>query len=156
MGIEIERKYLINRLPEQPETYPYHLIEQAYLTKDPTIRVRKQDELYFLTYKGKGTLAHEEYNLPLTKEAYETLVAKTDSRLIRKKRILIPYQEYTIELDCFEAPFAPLIVAEVEFSSIDEANAFLPPCWFGREVTDDRRYCNSYLAFTEDLSYTSV
>ena len=32
-----------------------------------------------------------------------------------------------IELDVFAPPFAPLIMAEVEFPDIDTANAFLAP-----------------------------
>ena len=37
-------------------------------------------------------------------------------------------------------------MAEVEFASIEEANAFLPPDWFGHDVTMDRRYHNVNMA----------
>ena len=52
----------------------------------------------------------------------------------------------TIELDIFDAPFSPLILAEVEFSSETAANAFLPPPWFGQDVTFDPQYHNSSLS----------
>lgn len=150
MGMEIEKKYLTNDLPDNLDSYKYHIIEQAYLTDKPVIRVRREDDDYYMTYKGSGAkdtaLAHEEYNLPLTKESYETLKSKADGNIITKKRILIPYQSYTIELDIFDAPFAPLIIAEVEFPSIDEANDFIPPNWFGREVTGEKEYSNSFLS----------
>ena len=39
-----------------------------------------------------------------------------------------------------------LSVAEVEFATEDAADAFEPPAWFGREVTDDPRFKNQRLA----------
>ncbi len=150
MGMEIERKFTIKKLPEDLGSYDYHVIEQAYLTTEPTIRVRREDERYYMTYKGVGgcntSLSHEEYNLPLTKEAYETLASKADGNVISKKRYLIPYMGHTIELDIFAEPFKPLIIAEVEFSSVDEANDFVPPEWFEEDVTDRQEYRNAYLS----------
>ena len=150
MGMEIERKFTVKHLPEGLEDYSFHIIEQAYLTDNPVIRVRREDDSYYMTYKGVGgantSLAHEEYNLPLTKEAYDTLLSKSEGNIIRKKRILIPYGANTIELDIFDEPFKPLIIAEVEFGSEDAANDFVPPDWFGEDVTGDKRYRNSYLA----------
>ena len=52
----------------------------------------------------------------------------------------------SIELDVFDAPFAPLVLAEVEFESIEQAQAFVPPEWFGEDVTENREYSNSYLS----------
>ena len=146
--MEIERKFLITELPDDLESYPFHLIEQGYLNTDPVVRVRRQDDEFYMTYKGKGFLAREEYNLPLTREAYEHLMTKADGNIICKKRYLIPIKEsaLTIELDVFEGVFAPLIIAEVEFSSIEEAESFTPPAWFKEDVTNDRHYSNSYLS----------
>lgn len=145
--MEIEKKYLIRQLPESMEQYPHHLIEQGYLNTDPVIRVRRQDDTYYLTYKGSGMLAREEYNLPLNAESYKNLIKKADGTIINKKRYCIPFQEkYTIELDVFSPPFAPLVLAEVEFPSIEEAEAFIPPEWFGEEVTFQPEYHNSNMA----------
>lgn len=150
MGMEIERKFTVKELPSDLRSYEFHTIEQAYLVTEPTIRVRREDERYYMTYKGVGgdntSLAHEEYNLPLTKESYETLASKADGNVIRKKRYLIPYKKHTIELDIFAEPFESLIIAEVEFESVKEANAFTAPDWFDRDVTDCREYRNSYLS----------
>ena len=150
MGMEIEKKFTIKQLPADLDKYDHHMIEQAYLTTSPTIRVRREDDRYYMTYKGVGgsntSLSHEEYNLPLTAEAYETLSSKADGNIIRKKRVLIPYGSHTIELDIFDEPFRPLIIAEVEFPSVEEAEAFVPPEWFDEEVTDRREYRNAYLA----------
>ena len=52
--MEIERKFLIKELPANLEEFPFHHIEQAYLCTDPVVRIRRQDETYILTYKGKA------------------------------------------------------------------------------------------------------
>lgn len=146
--MEIERKFLVNYLPEDIDTYPFHIIEQGYLSTNPVVRVRRQDNDYYLTYKGSGLMAREEYNLPLTKESYEHMIQKADGNIISKKRYLIPIKDtnLTIELDVFKEPFAPLIMAEVEFESVESANAFTMPDWFKEDVTNDRRYHNSNMS----------
>lgn len=145
--MEIERKYLIHRLPEQYASCPFHQIEQGYLCTGPVVRIRRQDNDYYLTYKSGGMMVREEYNLPLTESAYRHLRAKTDGHLITKKRYLLPYNDkLTIELDIFEGDLAPLILAEVEFETEEEANTFTPPDWFGEDVTFSRSYHNSALS----------
>ena len=147
--MEIERKYLIKTLPENLEQYPLRVLEQGYLCTTPVVRIRKDNDKYELTYKSGGLMARQEYNLPLTADAYEHLRLKIDGRIISKKRYMLPLREYTIELDIFEGDLAPLMLAEVEFSSIEEANAFEPPEWFGEDVTFDGTYHNSYLSKME-------
>lgn len=145
--MEIERKFLIHRLPDNLNAYPFQLLEQAYLCTDPVVRVRRSDDIYTLTYKSKGLMSREEYNLPLTAESYEHLKKKADGNIIRKKRFRIPLpDELTIELDLFDSPFEELILAEVEFISKEQALSFLPPDWFGEEVTWSTEYHNSTLS----------
>nr|WP_318686149.1 CYTH domain-containing protein [uncultured Acetatifactor sp.] len=159
--MEIERKFTIKTIPENLESYPCHHIEQAYLNVNPVVRVRKQDEEYYMTYKGNGMLARDEHNLPLNRDAYYHLREKADGNIISKKRYLIPLSHpgfkqgfptppadysLTIELDVFDPPFAPLIMAEVEFGSREAAEAFVPPEWFDEEVTYNKEYHNSYMA----------
>jgi CYTH domain-containing protein len=145
--MEIERKFLIKKLPDNLEKYSSRLLEQAYLCTDPVVRVRRSDDTYTLTYKSRGLMSREEYNLPLTAESYEHLKGKADGNIIRKRRYLIPLDsDLTIELDLFDAPFQGLILAEVEFTSEDQALAFLPPEWFGEDVTWSTEYHNSTLS----------
>ena len=146
--MEIERKYLIEKeqLPKNLSDYPFHRIEQGYLCTSPVVRIRRQDDEYYLTYKGKGLMAREEYNLPLNQSSYEHLLPKADGICISKKRYLIPWDPYTIELDVFEKSLAPLIIAEVEFPSEEVANSYTPPAWFGRDVTFSSDYHNSTLS----------
>jgi CYTH domain-containing protein len=163
INMEIERKFKIESLPENLNIYPFHRIEQAYLCTNPVVRIRREDDNYYLTYKGSGMMAREETNLPLNKDAYYHLLLKADGNVISKKRYLIPLShpkvkegfptppadyELTIELDVFESPFAPLKMAEVEFGSTEAAEGFVPPEWFGEEVTYKKEYHNSYMAMS--------
>ena len=150
MGLEIEKKFLIKYLPENLSEYECHTLIQGYLNTSPVVRVRKEDNLYYLTYKGSGLLSREEYNLPLNEEAFLHLLSKADGNVISKCRYKIPYayedKIFTIELDVFDAPFEPLIIAEVEFDSEDDANSFITPEWFDKDVTFDPAYHNSNLS----------
>ena len=149
---EIERKFLIKKIPDNLDEYKKVVLEQGYLSVNPVVRVRRQDESYYLTYKGKGLMKREEYNLPLTKESFEHLIKKADGNIIRKNRYIIPIENTNlkIELDVFEKPFEDLVMAEVEFESVDEANSFVMPEWFLKDVTDDKNYQNSTLSLRKN------
>lgn len=164
--MEIERKFTLKSLPENLDQYSCRHIEQAYLNTDPVIRVRKEDDDYYLTYKGRGMLAREETNLDLNEASYYHLRAKADGNIISKTRYLIPLphpgfkagyptppDDYTltIELDVFDPPFAPLVMAEVEFGSREAAEAFMPPDWFDEDVTYNKEYHNSYMSLNINM-----
>lgn len=159
--MEIERKFTVKSLPNNLSDFPCLYLEQGYLNTDPVIRIRKQNQEYLLTYKGKGMLAREEYNLPLNADSYAHLRNKCDGNIISKRRYIIPLEapeftadcpatlkpsQLTIELDIFDAPFAPLIMAEVEFDSMEAANAFIAPDWFSEDVTYNQEYHNSTMS----------
>lgn len=158
--MEIERKFTLKKLPENLSSFPHHEIEQAYLNTSPVIRIRKQDDSYFLTYKGSGLMSREEYNLPLDEQSYLHLLKKADGNIISKTRYVIPIEnpvftkEFVplekprlfIELDVFKPPFAPLTMAEVEFSSTEMAHAFIAPDWFLEDVTQNPDYHNSNMS----------
>lgn len=148
--MEIERKFFVKNLPDRLEDFPSRLIEQAYLCVEPVIRIRRQDDDYYMTYKGAGLMSREEYNLPLTREAYEHLLPKADGTVIAKRRYVIPleapWEGLSIELDLFSGSWEGLVIAEVEFPDEKTARAFCPPEWFGEEVTFDGRYHNSWLS----------
>lgn len=159
-NLEIEKKYTIKKFPCELEHYPCLIMEQAYLNTAPVVRVRKSNEKYTLTYKGSGMMSRTEYNLPLDEESYRHLLKKADGNIISKKRYLIPLENpvfsdgfcledgiaLKIELDVFEPPFAPLVIAEVEFPSKTAADNFIPPEWFDTDVTLNPKYHNSNMS----------
>lgn len=137
MGIEIERKYLVKALPELPSGTR---IVQGYLSFEPVVRVRVKGSTGRLTikFRAEGLLRREyEYEIPL-KDA-EELLTQCQGSLIEKVR----YNIGRIELDVFEGDNAGLTVAELELQ--DENEQVELPDWLGREVTDLKRYLNSYL-----------
>lgn len=144
--MEIERKFLLKEIPDNLDAYPVRHLEQGYLCTAPVVRIRRDNDKYELTYKGKGCMVREEHNLPLTKEAYEHLREKIDGRLIVKKRYMIPLEKYTVELDVFEGDLAPLTLAEVEFLSEEDAKNFVVPDWFAEDITFSKLYHNSVLS----------
>lgn len=147
--MEIERKYLIekNNIPFDYTQYPCRHIEQGYLCTEPVVRIRQDNDEYVLTYKSKGLMVREEYNLPLTESSYAHLKEKVDGRLIIKDRYVIPLEnDLFIELDIFSGDLSGLSLAEVEFPDITSAENFLPPEWFGEDVSNVPTYHNSNLS----------
>ena len=154
--MEIERKYKIKQIPGELTNYKCKKIEQGYLCHKPTVRIRKSNEDYIMTYKSKfgiekknekGAIINNEIELPLSEEAYQTLKAKTDGNLIHKTRYLIPIKDdLTAELDVFEQQLQGLVFVEVEFPDEESADDFLPPEWFGEELSFDKKYSNYNLS----------
>lgn len=153
--MEIERKYAIKKLPDL-NIYQYKIIEQGYLCHNPIVRIRKSNEDYILTYKSKdglenvtkgGPIINNEVELPLTEEAYQTLKTKVEGNLIYKTRYLIPLAKgLTVELDIFEGVLSGLVFAEVEFPDIKSAQKFIAPDWFGKDLSEDKRFTNYNLS----------
>ncbi len=154
MGVEIERKWLLKKLPDHLERYAYREIEQAYLNFSPVVRVRHDamydptliQEKYELTYKGAGFLMRREDNMPLDQDSYLRLRGKHEGHIIRKRRYMIPLPPYVAELDVFLDDFSGLFLVEVEFPDEKSEREFLPPSWFGEDVSESGKYSNSRLA----------
>lgn len=144
---EIERKYLVKYVPDNIDSYDCSVIEQGYLCVNPVVRVRRLNDSYILTYKSSGMMIREEYEHPLTKDGYEHLIKKADGIVISKKRYYIPDESgHTIELDIFHGELEGFIMAEVEFRSEADANNYVIPDWFDREVTHDSSFHNSRIS----------
>lgn len=147
---EIERKYLVRQLPRTLHSYRCHELEQGYLSTAPVVRVRRRDDEYILTYKSAGLMIRKEVELPLDKNSYEHLLAKSDGIIISKTRYIIPDGMHTIELDIFQGKLEGFVMAEVEFESKEAAESYRPPHWFAKEVTDDPIYHNSRISGMSD------
>ncbi len=145
--MEIERKFLTKYIPFDITAYPCLQISQAYISFSPTIRIRQSNEDYILTVKGKGHLAREEFELPLSKEDYDRLFQKTEGTPVIKKRYLVPLEGgLTAEVDIYEGELAGLMTTEVEFPSLEAAEGFAAPQWFGKDVSEEKAYKNTSLS----------
>ncbi len=160
--MEIEKKFLIKSLPEDLEQYEKKVMEQGYLCTNPVVRIRKSNDKYILTYKSRMGIEasvegdirmNHEVEVPLNQSGYEHLRGKIDGSLVQKCRYLIPLPDgHMGELDVFDGVLKGLCFIEVEFADEKDANEFKPPAWFGKNVSGDGRYSNSFLSGCKDLS----
>jgi adenylate cyclase len=146
---EIERKFLLKRLPEKLNRSRRCLIAQGYLATEPGgrhVRLRKRGKTSSLTFKvGRG--AHrEEREIKLSPKQFAALWPATAGRRLRKLRYEIPWRNLLIEIDIYRGRHSGLVVVEVEFPDRATCREFKPPSWFGREVTGEKRYSNVRLA----------
>lgn len=125
--MEIERKFKVLKLPDNIEKYEKTEIEQGYLCIKPTVRIRKNGDMYTLNYKWKDkntveqkAIQNIEYEMPLTKENYKHLVSKADNNM--------------------------LIFSEVEFKNLNDSENFKKPEWMGKDISFDKRYDNTLLS----------
>jgi CYTH domain-containing protein len=145
---EVERKWLVTELPDLTGLRGKEVI-QGYIAVTPDgteVRVRQKGDRYFQTIKSDGGLVRGEIEIELTKVQYDDLWQATAGRRLEKTRYEIALDEATIELDVYKGVLTGLIVAEVEFPSVRDSEKFSQPAWFGREVTEDKRYKNKNLA----------
>jgi len=144
--LEIERKFLIESLPNI-HGLPCIRIRQGYISSGATeVRLRQSNQQYFLTCKQGTGLVRIEKEIELTDKQFQSLWSMTEGRRIDKMRYIIQSNAKKIELDVYSGHLENLVVAEVEFESIPDSDAFELPQWFGSEITDDSRYKNKNLA----------
>jgi CYTH domain-containing protein len=140
----------VSEPPGDLDRWPSTAIEQGYLAiaGDGTeVRVRRRSGSAVLTVKSGGARTRVEEELAIEPDRFERLWPLTEGRRIEKTRYEIDGGGgLTIELDVYAGTLEGLLVAEVEFASEADADAFSPPAWFAREVTDDPRYKNQRLA----------
>jgi CYTH domain-containing protein len=148
-GREIERKFLIKKLPHTLQQHRRYAIAQGYLAYEPRgrhVRLRKKGKTATLTFKvGRGT-AREEREVKLSAKQFAALWPATAGRRLCKVRYEIPWKNLLIEIDRYRGSNSGLVVAEVEFPTLLACRKFKPPKWFGVEVTGNKRYSNIRLA----------
>ena len=156
MSTEIERKYLVKYMPDRFYAYEHRELEQAYLDfgedsgREKRIRLmRSRSTVHYLyTEKSDGTLSREENEFEISKKEFDGLAGEAVSKFVKKARYYIPVADgsLTSELDVYHGELSGLVTVEVEFPSFEASDAFTPPEWFGKEITEDSRYKNKNLA----------
>ncbi len=155
--MEIERKYrVINELwAPLRNALKGALIQQAYLSVDPTctVRIRIAETQAFLTVKGesRGISREEfEYAIPMADGAEIMKMVKT--AVINKHRYKVEFRGYTWEVDEFFGDNEGLILAEVELANESEQPEW--PGWVASEVSGDPRFYNLNLALHPYKTWT--
>lgn len=144
--MEIERKFLIDSFPDGLPLLEEATVFQGYLAVDPVVRIRSKKtakgESFILCFKGEGTIARQETEIKITEKTYSELKALLKHPLIRKD-----YKVYALpggyRLECSlvdQRTPTEFYYAEVEFETLEQAKAFVPPAFLKKDVTEERSY----------------
>lgn len=154
MAMEIERKYLLQHYPaaliEQGTLVveKEQLIEQTYLALDgdQELRVRKiidtetGETAFTHTFKKGWGLAREEVEYAISEGLYEQVVKAHGAIPLTKRRVTARWEDRIVEIDNYNQ--IELLVLEVEFPSLEAAEQFVPPAWFGQDISTEKQYSN--------------
>ncbi len=147
--LEIERKFVVSHLPEELlEKAVREEIKQGYLILQGQreLRIRQRNNQYWMTLKEGSGLERFEQECQISDGQFKMLWPLTEGKQIEKTRCLVENCGHVFEIDIFSGILAPLLVLEVEFSSIKESQKFRVPDFVEKEVTDDKNYKNATLA----------
>lgn len=144
--VEIERKFLIESFPDcLGEPLETSVMLQGYISTSPTVRIRSKStqngDGYRLCFKSAGTLKRREVEIDITKEKFNELIPLLNTPLVQKVQKVYSLKAAGYENLKLECNFVTkngkdeFYYAEVEFSSVEEAQSFIPPEFLGKELT---------------------
>lgn len=147
--LEIERKFLVTSDSYKKEAFSKKRIIQGYLSSNPerTVRVRIKENKAYLTIKGSSNasgMSRFEWEKEIAVDEAKNLLLLCEKGVIDKTRFEVKVGVHTYEVDEFYGENKGLEMAEIELKS--ETEEFEKPDWLGIEVTNDKRYYNSYLS----------
>ncbi len=144
----VERLFLLAKRPSGFADKRQTPIVQGYLATELNrqIRVRRQGWRCFLTIQdGRGT-SRDETETALSREQFDTLWPLTAGCRVEKRRLTGQWIGHGYTIDLFGGEHSGLEIAEIRFASAEEAEAFVPPKFLGREITGRREFENAHLA----------
>ncbi len=139
--MEIERKWLVKTWPDNLECVKTHHMEQGYISTNPTVRIRKEEEIgkkidYVLCFKSGHGLSREEIEMLISAEEFADLRDK----ILAKPLIIKTRKDYILpcghklevnEVD--KGTKSEFYYAEIEFKSEDDAKSWQAPT---KELTE--------------------
>lgn len=139
--VEFELTYLASNLPPQLTSGPRRRIVDIYVPGDPRVhprlRLRHDGDRFELTKKTPVTegdaSAHHESTIQLSAAEFDALAS--GDRRIEKWRYTARVQDRTVEIDVFTGALTGLVLIDVEFGSRADLERFVPPTFFGPDVT---------------------
>lgn len=166
--VEMERWFIARKSDLPFVLYDLHkfYIMQYYISTKPIVRVRStlntKDNTteFILCLKSKiaSSCGLNETEIPLTKKHFDELSQHASGRAIKKNRFIYEMNQhennrnknFKVEIDDFISYHPHIahdeIKIEIEFDEAADYNHFHPPVWFGKEVTGQREYSNSFLS----------
>jgi CYTH domain-containing protein len=162
---EIERKFLVKVFPADLKTYNRDEIVQGYfLNGKEVVRLRRTESVclglptttYIKCVKTGRGIVRQETEQVISANVFAALWMYVRSWKLSKTRYFVPLNDrlhLTAELDAYHGPLQGFWTVEVEFGSVPEAMEFVPPDWFGAEITNDHRFSNLELAGLTDFRF---
>ncbi len=150
MGIEIERRFLVNNEDWKSQVILSEEYSQAYLHSNldewiVRVRIIDNSKAYITLKSSKNRLSNYEFEYPIpNKDAIELL--KLAKYKINKTRYQLKINEKNWVIDSFRGSNSSLTIAEIELSSENEQIKI--PTWCGKEITGINSLSNAFLAKT--------
>lgn len=143
--MEIERKWLLNSLPDLNWGHRYE-VHQSYLScGNPEVRIRTKKSIYDnevfsprMTFKSDGTIAREEIEFDISEENYNKLLNLVNGEYITKDYCIYWFGGYELEVSVVDN--GAFVYCEVEFDSIEDAEKFVLPFPEAVEITYNSDY----------------
>lgn len=152
--IEIERVFLVKQLPDDLLKYKPVAMDTGDFYENNKkeevainhLTVRSKDDHYEIRKKeGSSGYKKIEHTIYITKEEFDLLMSVAPQRH-QKNRYLYPIEDgHICELDIYLGKLTGYARVEVEFKSEEEMNNFVPPQWFGVEITALNHYIHKNL-----------
>jgi adenylate cyclase len=148
MAVEIERKFLVDDDSVPADLTAGVPIRQGYLAQEGSVeaRVRITPLEATLTVKAGKGLSRTEVEVVIAPSDAEALWVHTAGRRIDKQRTRLALGADVAEVDLYAGDLVGLCTVEVEFSDEEGAVGFVPPDWFGTELTGQSAWSNASLA----------
>lgn len=132
---EIERKFLVLKLPELNNIDPIHY--ERYIINDEAnkqVRIQKKDNSYELELKIKiNDFEYEKTKKNISKSEFKKLSASCHKSIIRDSYLVNTCPNITIKK--YFGDYEGLIRAEVEYENAEQMQTFKLPEWLGNEIT---------------------
>ena len=149
--MEIERKFLIDKFPEELQLKEESTMYQGYISVMPTVRIRKKvsekGTSYKMTIKSSGEMVRHEVEFDIPEKKYNELQEVfCPNPIIKLKRNYILPDGKVLECNLVdEGSETEFMYAEIEFESVEEAENYILPDFLNKEVTYDNSYkMNNY------------
>jgi adenylate cyclase len=141
---ELELRFLALDLPDFLTKAESAVIEDIYMPIDADhcqLRLRSKGSRFEITKKvplNENDLSEMiEYTIPLSEAEYLAL-GQVRGKVLKKQRFNIQMEGARVEVGVYLGLLEGLVVIDVEFDDRDQKERFVPPSWFGSEVTNDK------------------
>ena len=137
--MEIERKWILQRVPTEFRLARNAQVEQFYVSTSPEVRLRHNpasNEPFRITIEG--TLSREEIETKISENFYNQVKEFVNKSPIKKDYSIFNCGGYPLAVSVVDN--GAFIYAEVEFESEEQARDFQLPIDDAIEVTENTEY----------------